>query len=405
MTPEARHIVLFDLYTGGHHRVYLEQAVRAWLDRREPGRLTVAAPESMFVDHPGFTRSLEDLSEANVDVLHLSMETPLREGDMGLRDVLANDRTHGRVLETLVRRDLPTRVILMYADHVQFSLATGLRFGFDVRFTGVYFRPSFHYADAFASPTSFLTERRKRWLLAAALRNRHVDTWLSLDPYAVPYIQRIAPRVSVRALPDAFEPKSADRTPGEVRAGWKVETGRRVALFFGVIGARKGIHELLSALPNLPESVQESLCLVILGQIPADEKRAVRAAMQDAASATRVQFVAPDAYVSDEEIQDAIRASDVVLVPYRRHIGSSHVLVRAAAAGVPVVGPRWGLMGQYVRDRRLGWSVEPTDPAALAGAISAAVTNAQDASVFDRIEAERFAAEHTMPGFGDALFG
>jgi glycosyltransferase involved in cell wall biosynthesis len=115
--------------------------------------------------------------------------------------------------------------------------------------------------------------------------------------------------------------------------------------------------------------------------------------------------VVTNEYLPDDLIQDAIASSDLTLVAYRHHVGSSGVLIRAAAAGVPVVAQRWGLMGRYVADRRLGLAVDPGNAPALASAIEHAAARTMTPDEWDPVEATRFASEHSLAHFGQALFG
>jgi glycosyltransferase involved in cell wall biosynthesis len=92
------------------------------------------------------------------------------------------------------------------------------------------------------------------------------------------------------------------------------------------------------------------------------------------------------------------------LVAYRGHIGSSNVLIRAAAEGIPVVGSDWGLLGHYIRDRRLGRAVDTTDAGALAQALADGTTEKLDGTEFDGAEALVFSAEHSLDAFGEALY-
>jgi len=60
-------------------------------------------------------------------------------------------------------------------------------------------------------------------------------------------------------------------------------------------------------------------------------------------------------YVSDSEESLCFCASDVVLLPYIKHFGSSGVLSLSAAAGKMVIASDEGLVGQKVRKHNLGW--------------------------------------------------
>ena len=82
-----------------------------------------------------------------------------------------------------------------------------------------------------------------------------------------------------------------------------------------------------------------------------------------------VQIVWHNSFIPDEIIQDYFRCSDLVLVTYQHHVGSSHVLIRAASEGVPVIGSNYGLVGKYIVRHRLGSAIDTAKAEVIAEAI------------------------------------
>ena len=206
------------------------------------------------------------------------------------------------------------------------------------------------------------------------------------------------------ALPDGIERTPPVRSPEAIRTELGVEPGRKVALMFGVLDERKGVIALLDALAHVPEAAAARLCVVLAGAVAEREAAQVYASIQRLRETTRLQIILRDAFVPEEEIQDLFRASDLALLPYVRHIGSSGVLVRAAAEGIPVVGSDYGILGAHLRRRHLGLAVDTMDPKTLAEALVLAITR-PDALPFDAGEAERFARENTIERFLETLLG
>jgi glycosyltransferase involved in cell wall biosynthesis len=295
----------------------------------------------------------------------------------------------------------------MYFDHAQLSVAFGLRFDHPVTLSGIYFRPSFHYADFEARKLS-LAERvqriRKRQTLALALRNPHLTHLFCLDPYIVPYVEALHPRVAASFLPDGFTPQSPTRTRAETHEQWGIEAHRKVALFFGVIDGRKGIFRVLDAVQRLPETAQAALALVVAGPIAEQEYTAIETDLQAVRERTRVQLVTDTRFIPDAEIQDLIRGADLALVTYQQHIGSSNVLIRAAAEAVPVLGSDYGLVGEQIRRKQLGLAVDATSAEALAAALRTFL-DAPGAVPYNAEAARRFAAENTAERYAETLLG
>ncbi len=327
---------------------------RSWVAGSERGLLEIVVPEAFAREHPDFAQWLGAQESSVVKLVPIALPEPLREGHMGLADVLRQDLLQGRVLSEVLQNRRPERVLVMYLDHLQASLA--LRrikhpASGPIPVSGIYFRPSFHYEGE-----PLLTRLRKRALLSATLANPAVHSVLCLDPFAV----RAHGSEKLTWLPDGLDPAGFGESGPAIRERWGVPEGRKMVLFFGVVSARKGIHEVLAALPR----VETPITLVVAGPIPDAERDRISSSIQAARATTHI--VHQDRYVPGEEGQDLMQAADVALVAYRRHIGSSHVLIRAAAANTPVVGPEYGLMGKTISAHQLGIAVDTSDPAALA---------------------------------------
>ncbi len=383
-------ILLFDLYTGGHHRHYLEMLARAWVAGDRPGLLEIAAPERLFEDHSDFRTWLAAQDPERVGVIPIVLPNALGEGSSGLFSVLSNDMVHGRVLSQLLRDRRPDHVLAMYFDHVQASL-TLRRIPARQRskISGIYFRPSFHFKEE--SP---VTRFRKRRLLQAALSHPSIHRLLTLDPFVVEFLDD--PRVVW--LPDGFDPTPPSVAPDAVRSRWQVEPSRRVLLFFGVVSERKGIMQVLRALPKIQGP---KTALILAGRIPLSELPAVKTAIEEARARSDVQILHDDRYVPEEEIQDMFRAADAAVVAYQRHTGSSSVLIRAAAEATPVIGQDYGLMGRLIEEHRLGLAVDTTDSVALAQALS---DGARGLLNFDADASGAFAARNTARRFTETVF-
>lgn len=402
--PAQPHLMLFDLYSEGHHLQYIQQLARYWVEHRLAGRLSIVVPAYFVEQHPWLPAFAEKHAADGIALVPIEepvqVQTPRRLG------LLRNSLDHGRFLKRYAEKLQPDAVLLLYFDHVQMPLARGLRIEGAPVLGGTYFRPSFHYGDFEAHPPS-LKERikrwRKRWLLEAALRNPQFRYLFCLDPYVVPHVEAMGTDATAIALPDGIEPAYLSQEPEQVRAQWGVDDGRKVALFFGAISARKGIFAVLEALLHLPPAAQAALCVVVAGKTDRHDREPIRQAVAQVQAETRVQLIVQDGFVPDEDVDAWIQAADLNLLVYRHHIGSSGVLVRAAAAQVPVLASDFGVLGEHVRRHRLGSVVDTADPQAIAQALAAWLRD--PASVpFDADEAKRFADIHTAEAMAATIF-
>jgi glycosyltransferase involved in cell wall biosynthesis len=311
---------------------------------------------------------------------------------------------HRRALTEYVEQLRPARLLLMYLDHAQFALATGLRFSFPLRIAGILFRMSLHYPSLQPSSLRDRAHRvRKRLLLQAAARNPHLDTVFTLDPSAAPAIRRLTDRVQAVALPDPVEVDGAVQPPVTVRAAFGVEPDRRLLLLFGSLAKRKGVFELLDALEILPERICSQISVLLAGALPSTIKASVLARIREVRAARpTLQLLLTDTFVPDDTIQSLVAASDLVLVPYQHHVGSSGVLIRAAAAAVPVLSQDYGVMGEQVPSHALGQTTDTANPARIAEAIQAFI--AEPGIGFSDVRARAFANRNSVDAYIRTLF-
>ena len=233
-------------------------------------------------------------------------------------------------------------------------------------------------------------------MTAAALRHPALDTVLTLDPTAAGFLSRLGPARAV-PVPDPAPPEPVVYDRESVRSELGVEDGRRMAALLGGLDGRKGALTTLRAVLDLPADAAARLCVVLWGRVHEAVREPFEALRAEAEGGAGAQVVVRDAFVPTDRIQSVVATSDVLLLPYDRHVGSSGFLVRAAAAGVPVLSQDYGLMGHLVRTHRLGRTADTSAPEPLARALADAARD--PGTGFDRASAVRFAHGHTAEAF------
>ena len=159
----------------------------------------------------------------------------------------------------------------------------------------------------------------------------------------------------------------ADKAAARLRL--RVPASRKLFLFFGDVSGRKGLWELIDSLGALTIEEMQLTCLAIVGQAEPHVERRLAPRLERLAAATPLSIMRRAAYVDEAELGDWFTAADVVLAPYIQHVGTSNILFLAAAYRRPVISQDFGLMARLTRDYRLGLTVNPSDPSALAGAM------------------------------------
>jgi glycosyltransferase involved in cell wall biosynthesis len=397
--PTPRIIVL-NLYHGGHHPHHLECLLRGWAQRKPGGELGLVVSETHARLHPHIPSLVRETPGATLYIAR----TPVGFGD-GPENVVRRERLHKRAAAHYARLVGADHVLFMFFDHAQLSLAMDLRFPWPLAISGIYFRPSFHYRAigvAGQSGLDRLIAAGKQTLLRAALRNPHLRTIFCLDPFAAAYIARWTKRTESVFLPEPFW------IPDTGVARWAledvVEPGRRRLVFFGSLDDRKGIRPVLRALATLPDQLQAKLAVIFAGRIGGVDRDGLLARIAGFDGTSKVQVILDDRFIPEGEVQPLLAASDLVLLTYQReHVGSSGGLVRAAAAGVPVLSTDDGVVGIQVQKYHLGLTVDTTSTEAIRSAVLDWLER-PGVTGFDPAAAEHFAAENTGERFAETIF-
>jgi len=158
---------------------------------------------------------------------------------------------------------------------------------------------------------------------------------------------RFAPQPGLRVgiLPDPW-PGAPPLPQAEARRRLDLPAAARLYLHVGVAAARKGLGDAIAAWSGLPAADRPILLRV--GPVTPAQRDAMAELIASGDAILR------EARASDAELDHYLCACDWLLLPYRRHEGSSGLLTGAAAAGRPVIAADYGVIGKRVREAGLG---------------------------------------------------
>lgn len=361
MTNKRRiRVLLFDPKVGGHHGSYLG----ILLERMpEDFDLQLVVSPPFFSQHADLVERARARSTAVVALTQ--KECRALDQAQALRAPLstaARPLLEWALLTRYAKRLGSKHAVSMYFDPM-LQLSLSMRLPFPCTISGIYFRPTFHYADFPDQPRASSRElnraARQRYLLGLALRHPALGVLFSLDRLAVPALQRLAPTARVVGLPDPVEVEpSTLQELQEFRARLRIPPDRKVALIFGMLTRRKGVAETLDAIRRLPQEQARRLTLLVVGRVAPDLESEIRPRLEAMHSVDPDSVVLADGFIPDRDVQRCFEVSDLVIAAYQEHVGSSGIQVRAAIAGKPLLGPRYGLMGELSRRHHLGPTVD-----------------------------------------------
>lgn len=353
--------LIFEPASEGHRLNYVRLLV--------PALYEAGFREVTWVTTAGATRSVE--YQTLIESLQHDVRTYVIEPvpTTGLRGAYDSAQALGKA----VRETRPDRVYVPYADGLAVGLALSRvqtkSFLSDTPIEGLQFRGGFAY-DAESWPEKLRYE---------AIREvSHAFPWTQLhqlDPWVDEALNRRWRRAPGLVMPDPVEPLF-DRDRGAARKALGLRSDDRVLGIAGALDARKGVDLLIKAFSKIVRSPNERLLLA--GKVREDIRGVVKAHGHLLRTG---QIVLLDDWLSGTDFENAICAADWIVAPYPRHMGSSSIVLRAAAAGRKVIGSDFGWVSKTITRFSLGHTCHVQDEEEFASVLRTALDTSGDLAV------------------------
>jgi len=300
------------------------------------------------------------------------------------------------MLMIALRRLRPDHVYIPYADGLT-QIVGALDGWRGAAFPGTIEIEALLMRGGFAYPSQGLKSRVSKLATLACVGLSPWSRLHFIDPVAFEFIKQRGGQLAHRSrlMPDPVEVPHV-RNKAESRRLLGIPMGGRYIGCFGVLDERKGTDLLLKAFASA--DLGESDNLLLIGRL----SPAIRGLLDqiNTSQGSRRQIITLDRYATDEELQLGLSACDLVATPYPRHIGSASIVIRAAAAGRPVIAGDFGWMRAVVPRFQLGWTCDVSDLALFARSIRLALDASSNFAPSD--VAQRFARFHSPANFAAA---
>ncbi|MBN3894910.1 MAG: glycosyltransferase [Nostoc sp. NOS(2021)] len=397
--------MLFDLATGGHHPSYISHLINYCCEAKLPINLDIVVSPKFIDEHSDVVKISLDRNSSQIRFIPITVEE--------YSDFISNHSLVKRIfrewnLYCKYARELKAEhCLLMYLDTLQLPIVLGKKS--PCKFSGIYFRPTFHYKEfdnyTFSRKDIF-RQWRQKLLLSGVLNNPQFQCLFSLDPFAIKHIEKLHSQAKVFHLADPVRIyKSEQYKIEQLRQKIRIDPDKKIFLLFGTLTNRKGIYQLLDAIQLLPSDICEKLCLLLVGSISSTDKISIQSQIKKISQSLPVQIIIRDEFIAEENVHLYFQLADVILAPYQKHVGMSGILLLAAAAQKPVLSSNYGLMGQLVRHNRLGITVDSTSPQAIANGIIDFINDEQHQAIFfDLKMIDEFVEDNLAENFSHTLF-
>ncbi|AFY76773.1 MAG: glycosyltransferase [Hydrococcus sp. C42_A2020_068] len=404
----ARQLLVFELAYGGHYASYIRHLAEYWRKEELPGYLNFVVSPTFVRHHPDVIEIASSYDRKNLNFVSI---TPGEEAALIPRKSFVHRALRSfqewkllRKYATLLKAD---SCLLLYFDSFQAAIASGA--SLPCSFSGIYFRPTFHY-NTFAGYVPTWKNRLQHWrekyiILPRVMHHPRLRNLFCLDPFVIRFMERFGSQVKTIHLPDpvqVYEMPQQEKLK-QFRTSLGIEPGRQAFLLFGALyDGRKGIRELLEAISTLSPSLCQKLCLLLVGQIFLTDESPIQKRIAEITQSLPVQIVVRDGFIPEREVQLYFQSADVILAPYQRHVGMSGTLVQAAAAQKPLLVSDYGLMGEIAHRWQLGLTVDSTVPSEIAKGITQFLLQGTD-KLGDRAKMKAFAEQNSAENFASSI--
>lgn len=391
-------ILFFDAAPGGHHGEFLENVIYGIPENVASAAVILAHPDlesrlEAAKHECASPISLEYLSGAQLDLLNAT------------KSLFQRGRLELEIAEAGCAKWGAQRIFLMHMNIHQIALSYCFRQpGMSVR--GVLLNPYTPMRRAHTLKQKFsalITGVRKRIQLHVMLLNPRVDKVFVLND------ARLAKDLNFgffkrRPFASVVDPIPAIVSHSDSQSRGLVERSDRFTfLLFGSLDPRKGALETLRAMEQLSEDELAKIRIRIVGRLRADDdyRTSLMAAVASLRSRSPIVCIElEDRFASLDEMQLEFTQADCILIPYVNFYGSSGVLGHACRFLRPVIACQIGLIGELVRELKIGHTTNPCDPSAYSQVIRRVL---QGDLIFDEVAAKGYQESANYKVFSETL--
>ncbi len=213
--------------------------------------------------------------------------------------------------------------------------------------------------------------------------------------------EQAVPRLArkIQRIPNSLETSDFPVRDAEIRARKRAELGltpdERVCITVARLTQAKDHATLLNAVAQL-EAAGHRLTYVLVGGGPL--RPALEQQRQDLGLRSNIHFLD-----DRDDVVELLQAADLFVLSSVRE-GMPNAVMEAMATGLAVVGTDVPGVRELVQPGRTGWAVPTRDPAALAGAIIAAIADPVARAAYGRAARARVEAEYEHERIMDRYF-
>lgn len=386
-------IQLIEAYYGGHHSNYIEALLPTFRAKLADGSLSqvVITITKMHFAH----LQKQGISGLYKDVKGLIFDASFPEFSPAPS---LKDRYQLYVAMNLaVNRVAPDALIAPSADY---DVMMNALFKFKAKFginTPVRASGIFHYGFAGEGNLS-LVEKIKQFIYEAGWRHSNWQRLLMVNPLVYEAMQRKNNQFAkkLQLLPDPV-PLRKNISKQAARAKLGLPKVGQLIGFVGMIDERKALPQVLEAFAD--QVIHTKCQLVLAGQLAPHYNDLLHSEYKSLVDTKRIILF--DRYLSQDEVQLAYAAIDVVTLLQYRRVNLSANLLKAMNYDKPLIADDFGYTGMMVKRFKLGNICRVDDVVSIKGAITKSLDTFE--SYKPTAQTERLKAFHHTENFANTV--
>lgn len=383
--------LFFDTDLTGHHSEYISHLIDYLVNNNSLGHFT-------FIVHPDFSKKFpliiskaEQVENIRIIEIDHKEHTKINKGILLIRSI-----NKYKLMDKYAKRFSATHVCLLYFNIFQFAL--GL-FNPAYEISGILFLQFYRMQKI--SVKDKLKYLQKDLQTRFYTRNKRIKKVFVLnDQKTVNFLNKRYDTVIFDLLPDPI-PVHAPLPDFNIHNEYLIDKNRKIFLHIGSLYKEKGTIDILKAFNYLEAKDIDLVALLMIGQADPATDALIRSKIAILNQKIKnVVIIYENEFISNSKMKSLFNQCDIVMLPYKQVETSSGILGHAMAVGKQVIGTNQGLLGEIIKENKMGILINKSTPELIALGMKEAITNNQL-----RYENKYYLQEHTKEKFAEIIFG
>ncbi len=386
-------LLIIEAYHGGHHTNYIEALLPSCLQALAKGiftKVVIAITQTHFNQLKRLSVDVEKLANSGVT---FDISFPNISPAPSLRDRLALFKA----MNNAVQAHAPDYLLATSADYDVMVNAVLNRFAHYGAHTNVKAAGIFHYG----LPKDLAQTKKEKLKQTIYETAWHKSSWqhvMMVNPVVYESLQTDNSTLKERLvlLPDpapkqvAIDQQTARQQLGLPEAGFLLG-------FVGMMDARKAVPQVLIAFDSI--SHRSNTYLVLAGQLALEYQQLIKNHFKHLLDSGKLILI--NRYLSQDEVEIAYQAIDVVTLLQYKRANLSANLIKAMIHDKPIIADDYGYTGMMMRRFKLGYACEVDDLDSIQVAMQRAIHEARDYTPINATK--RLKTFHEAENFGGMI--